>query len=175
MSASPRTKLFPSNPAENLSNYALRGFQPSRTYKVYHRATMASISSPMWPAPTPIAQLQPIAEPETRSISGIVTLIWPYSASLSSYSFLLVEPDFRLRRRHGQVRLHFHGSSAKAVARAGIKGGDKVLLSLQDVQWAKGVSDEITEQTPGRSIEWELRFEKRLILQVRKASFVDSE
>ena len=125
---------------------------------------MAPTGSSLWPSLTPIAQLQPSIETEDRTTAGIVTLIWPYSASQKSYSFLLVEPDFRLRRHNGQVRLHFTGSVAKAVARGGIKSGDQILLSLEGVQWAR---DGSTEKTPGRGIEWELLFEERVKLQVR--------
>ncbi len=134
---------------------------------------MASTSAPSWPDPTPIAQLEPSIETTDTSISGIVTLIWPYSASQSSYSLLLVEPDFRLRRHKGQVRLHFTGSSAKAVARGGIQSGDRLLLSLEDVQWTQNASTaEITTQTPGKGIDWELQFGERVVLQVRKVGLV---
>lgn len=128
---------------------------------------MASSGPPLWPDPTPIAELQPTTETGNRSVVGIVTLIWPYSASQGSYSFLLVEPDFRLRRQKGQVRLRFSGSSAKAVAKGGIKSGDKIILGLEDVQWAKDQPNEIAQQSPGRSIEWELCFGERVLLQVR--------
>ena len=124
-----------------------------------------------WLSPTPIAQLQPLEEASAQSVTGIVTLIWPYSASRSSYSFLLVEPDFRLRRHKGQVRLRFFGSSAKAVAKAGLKSGDKVVLSLSAAQWTKDVSHETADQTPGRGIEWELCFQERVTLEVRKVVY----
>jgi len=134
---------------------------------------MAPTSAPSWPDPTPIAQLEPSIERTNTSVSGIVTLIWPYSASQSSYSLLLVEPDFRLRRHKGQVRLHFTGSSAKAVARGGIQSGDRVLLSLEGVQWTQDASaTETTTQTPGKGIDWELRFRDRVVLQVCKVGLV---
>lgn len=134
---------------------------------------MVSTGVLSWPDPTPIAQLEPSIDSTNTSVSGIVTLIWPYSASQSSYSLLLVEPDFRLRRHKGQVRLHFTGSSAKAVARGGIRSGDHIWLSLADVQWTKAASTaEITRQTPGKGIDWELQFRERVVLQVCKVGLV---
>jgi hypothetical protein len=113
----------------------------------------------------PIAQLTPdLSAPSATSIKAIVTLIWPYSSSNSSLTVLLAEPDFRLRRTRGQVRVQFSGSSANAVHEAGIGSGDEVMLSLDGVEWNK---DESAGQTPGRSIEWELKFTERLLLQVR--------
>ena len=111
----------------------------------------------------PIADLDPSLETFHTSIVGIVTLIWPYSSSSKTFGLLLVEPDFRLRRNKGQVRVHFTGSSATAVARSGIGIGAQVSLSLVGVQWAK---DESTPKTPGKGVEWELRFSERLALQV---------
>ena len=113
----------------------------------------------------PIAQLQPGLDNDSTNVSGIVTLIWPYALHSQTLSFLLVEPDFRLRRHRGQVRVHFHGSSAKALSRSGIVSGDKLSLSLKGVEWAK---DTLTALTPGRGIEWELRYGERLVLQVRQ-------
>ena len=123
---------------------------------------LTPLESP-WQNPVPIAHLEPSAELDGRPVAGIVTLIWPYSASQKSYGLLLVEPDFRLRRQKGQVRLKFTGRSAKAVARAEIQSGDQLLLSLQDVQWAR---DDSKEKTPGKGVDWELRFGDRALLQV---------
>jgi hypothetical protein len=78
-------------------------------------------------------------------------------------AFLLVEPDFRLRRTRGQVRVQFSGSSAKSVAKAGIASGDEVILSLDGVEW---VQDETPFATPGRGVEFDLKFTERLLLQV---------
>lgn len=118
------------------------------------------------PTPSiPIARLHPELNAETVSVTGIVTLIWPYASSTHSTSLLLVEPDFRLRRHQGQVRVHFHGSSAKAVARARISIGDKILLSLRGTTWGRNPQ---LSTTPGKSIEWELQYGERLLLQVRR-------
>ncbi len=115
----------------------------------------------------PIALLNPSLPTAARSlIKAVVTLIWPYSSSTRSLTVLLAEPDFRLRRSKGQVRVQFLGSSAHHVFKAGIGSGDQVILSLDGVNWAK---DESTKQTPGRGIEWELRFTEKLIIQVRSS------
>ena len=116
------------------------------------------------PASTPIAQLNPDLKNDDSFVAGVVTLIWPYAASKNTFSLLLVDPDFRLRLRRGQVRVHFQGSSAKAVARSGISSGDQLLLSLRGAQWVK---DSTAATTPGRGIDWQLQYGERLVLQVR--------
>lgn len=117
------------------------------------------------PAPSvPIAQLHPDLELANTSVTGIVTLVWPYTSFTKSTRVLLVEPDFRLRRQRGQVRIKFQGSSAKAVAKAGITSGDQLLLSLVGTQWAR---DESAAGTPGKGIEWELLYTERVQLEVR--------
>jgi hypothetical protein len=61
--------------------------------------------------------------------------------------------------------VQFSGSSAKAIARAGIASGDEVLLCLEGAEF---IHDEATTvSTPGRGIEFELKFAERLVLQVR--------
>lgn len=118
----------------------------------------------------PIAQLAPNLEsPNNYSVHGIVTLVWPYSSSTQSYSLLLVEPDFRLRRHRGQVRVHFQGSSAKAIARICVNSGDALVLSLQGASWEK---DPTSSTTPGRGIECELVFGEYVVLEVRKRLWV---
>ncbi|CZT13809.1 uncharacterized protein RCO7_09018 [Rhynchosporium graminicola] len=113
----------------------------------------------------PIAQLNPeVTAPATRSIRAVVTLTWPYSSATGSVAFLLSEPDFRLRRAKGQVRVRFSGSSAKAVRASGIASGDEIVLSLDGVEW---VSNDATVVTPGRGIEYELGFSERLLLEFR--------
>jgi hypothetical protein len=78
-------------------------------------------------------------------------------------AFLLAEPDFRLRRIRGQVRVQFSGSSAKEVGKSGIASGDEVTLCLDGVEW---VQDAALFDTPGRGVEFEMRFTERLLLQV---------
>ncbi|KAL8894450.1 MAG: hypothetical protein Q9192_004311 [Flavoplaca navasiana] len=85
--------------------------------------------------------------------------------SNQTFSILLAEPDFRLRRQRGQVRVQFRGSSAKALARCDVQSGDYVDLALSHAQWEK---KESASGTPGRGIEWELRFEERVVLQIQR-------
>lgn len=112
----------------------------------------------------PIAQLDPTTTASSKTVQGIVTLIWPYSVSSQTFSILLAEPDFRLRRQRGQVRVQFRGSSAKALAKCDVQSGDLVKLSLVNAQWEGA---ETASGTPGRGIGWELRFDERVVLQVR--------
>jgi hypothetical protein len=112
----------------------------------------------------PIAELtELLTTPASRSVKAIVTLTWPYSSATGSVAFLLAEPDFRLRRSKGQVRVQFSGSSAKAIAKAGIASGDEITLCLDGVEWMR---DETELSTPGRGVEYELKFTERLLLQV---------
>lgn len=128
-------------------------------------ANSANISSSS--SQVQIAQLSPTI-PTPASIKAIVALIWPYSSVTNSAAILLAEPDFRLRRERGQVRVLFTGSSGRAVAGSGIGSGDLVTLSLEGVEWVK---DDSTTRTPGRGIEWELRYTERLLLEVRFISY----
>lgn len=115
---------------------------------------------------TPIAELSENLEaPATRSIRAIVTLTWPFSSATGSVAFLLAEPDFRLRRSKGQVRVQFSGSSARHIAKAGIASGDEVTICLDGVEW---IHDEAELSTPGRGIEYELKFTERLLLKFRQ-------
>ncbi|RQM08634.1 hypothetical protein DH86_00000356, partial [Scytalidium sp. 3C] len=56
---------------------------------------------------------------------------------------------------------------AKAVTEAGIASGDEIILSLDGAEWIK---DDKPSATPGRAIEFELKFKERLLLQ-----FIDAE
>lgn len=111
----------------------------------------------------PIAQLHPDQDVSGKSITGLVTLLWPYSKSQRTFSLLLVEPDFRLRRQNGQVRVHLQGPSASVLAKSGVQSGDQIILNLEGVNWLR---DESTKETPGRGIEWQLQFGECLSLQV---------
>ncbi|KAL9011059.1 MAG: hypothetical protein Q9173_004059, partial [Seirophora scorigena] len=113
----------------------------------------------------PIAKLEPSLIESGRPVQGVVTLVWPYSTSNQSFSILLAEPDFRLRRQKGQVRVHFTGSSAKAVSRCNPQSGDHVTLNLVGAQWEK---DETASKTPGRGIDWQLRFGERATLKIQR-------
>lgn len=111
---------------------------------------------------TPIAELGPhLTNTATRATKGVVTIVWPYSTVTKSLSFVLAEPDFRLRREKGQVRVTFSGPCAKAVAEASIGGGDEVLLSLDGVEW---VDNDVPG--PGKPLEWQARFPSGALLKV---------
>ena len=114
----------------------------------------------------PIAQLTPLlTAPSSRSIKAAVTLIWPYSSATKVVAFLLAEPDFRLRRTRGQVRVQFSGSSAEAIKGSGIESGDEITLCLDGAEFLHGE----TLSTPGKGVEFELRFSERLLLEVSES------
>ncbi|KXH38171.1 hypothetical protein CSIM01_10486 [Colletotrichum simmondsii] len=117
-----------------------------------------------------IAQLSPaLQDPKTRVVRGVVTITWPYSIVRKNIAFLLAEADFRLRRAKGQVRVEFAGSSAKAIADAALGSGDEIALSLDGVEL---VADDSKTRVPGTSLEWQLKFTERVLLQ---AKISDSE
>ncbi|KAK3359704.1 hypothetical protein B0T25DRAFT_106930 [Lasiosphaeria hispida] len=114
---------------------------------------------------TPIAQLNPdLADQASRVVRGEVTITWPYNRVKNTIAFLLAEPDVRLRRAKGQVRIELHGPSAKAIADCGLGGGDEVLFSLDSVEYAK---DESPGRIPGARLDWQLQFTNKLILQAK--------
>ena len=114
---------------------------------------------------TPIANLNPeLPELASKHIRAVVSLVWPYSSLTRQFALLLAEPDFRLRRKKGQVRVRFCGPSAKAIAESGVGIGDEVVLELRGAQFVQEEADTI--QTPGRSIDWELSFSRTLVAQV---------
>jgi hypothetical protein len=113
--------------------------------------------------PTPIAELNPeLPERDSIHFKAAVTLIWPFSSSQRNFALLLAEPDFRLRRKKGQVRARFSGSSARALATTGVGIGDEVVLSLRGAQFVK----EGTVSTPGRSIDWELEYTQTVAVRI---------
>ncbi|KAK2763046.1 hypothetical protein FQN54_009679 [Arachnomyces sp. PD_36] len=115
-----------------------------------------------------IAELSPSLEnPKQRYVCAVVTLLWPFSSSTRSFSLLLSDPDFRLRRLNGQVKATFHGSSAEAVAHSKVGIGDTVILGLDGVQW---VNHEAGDATPGKGINWDLNFNDRVVLEVHRDS-----
>ncbi|MCJ1390193.1 hypothetical protein MMC18_003051 [Xylographa bjoerkii] len=111
----------------------------------------------------PIAQLQPSLDPSVSFVEGLVTLIWPYSSSNRSTSILLVEPDFRLRRNHGQVRISFTGASAKAIAKSGLTSGDRVSVRLTAALW---LPENAGGAPPQRGPGWELQYGRSLTIQI---------
>ncbi|KAG6244078.1 hypothetical protein E4U25_004914 [Claviceps purpurea] len=124
-------------------------------------------------APTPIAQLSPdIADAKSRVLDGVVTITWPYSNVTKSIAFILAEHDFLLRRRQGQLRVEFFGTSGKAVADAKIGGGDKVRLSLDGSQLAHC---DTTTALPAGSLEWQLKYTHRLHASICKDGYPETE
>ncbi|KAL9099394.1 MAG: hypothetical protein Q9163_005105 [Psora crenata] len=115
----------------------------------------------------PIAELNPdLVDADDCWVLGVVTLIWPYASSRKSMSLLLVEQDFRLRARRGQVRVCFNGASAKAVSQGDIGSGDELLLNLKGARWER---DESMGSTPGKAIDWKLQYRDYLRLEIRRA------
>ncbi|KAI0004017.1 hypothetical protein F4779DRAFT_630486 [Xylariaceae sp. FL0662B] len=115
---------------------------------------------------TAIADLNPdLPELTSRVVRGVVTITWPYNSVKNTFAFILAEPDFRLRRNKGQVRIDFEGSSARAAGESGLSSGDEVLVGLDGATWE-------TEQTkkrqslPGAGVDWKLKFAEKLLLQV---------
>jgi hypothetical protein len=110
-----------------------------------------------------ISALNPeLSAVETKHFRATVTLIWPYSSSTRQFAILLAEPELRLRRKNGQVRVRFSGASAKAIATTGVGIGDEVVLSLRGAQFVQ----EGVISTPGRSIDWELSYTQTVVVQV---------
>jgi hypothetical protein len=113
---------------------------------------------------TPIASLSPdLTDQSFRAVVGQVTLVWPYNSTTKSSAFLLAEPDIRLRRHKGQVRVQLQGPCAKAVSDLKLGGGDTVALALEGVDWVK---DNSSVRVPASRLEWQLQFSEKLVLQV---------
>lgn len=113
----------------------------------------------------PIAALRPNLDAlDSKQIKAVVTLIWPYSSSQRQFALLLAEPDFRLRRRNGQVRARFSSTSARALAATGVGIGDEVVLSLHGAQFVQHGA----VSTPGKSIDWELVYTQTVAVSVRR-------
>lgn len=112
----------------------------------------------------PIAQINPDLDHLSESlIRAAVTLVWPYSSSTKTFSFLLAEPDFRLRRFNGQVKVAFHGIVAEKVAESHVGIGDEVVLCMVGARLEK---KESAAQTPGRYVAWDVNFDDRVHLEV---------
>ena len=113
----------------------------------------------------PIASLDPSQStlPQDRTLIAEIALLWPYSSSTRRAALLITEPDFRLRRHRGQVRVQLHGAAASAVGPSRIAIGDHVQLSLEGAAWA-GERSAVT--APGRAVDGELMFDRELHLKV---------
>ncbi|KAK3296902.1 uncharacterized protein B0H64DRAFT_423265 [Chaetomium fimeti] len=122
-------------------------------------APLASLSA------TPIAQLNPdLPNQASRSVRGEVTITWPYNSVTKKLAFLIAEPDVRLRRAKGQIRIELHGPSAKAASESGLGASDELLFSLAGAEWSKDASP---GRIPGARVEWQLQFNQKLALQVK--------
>ena len=112
----------------------------------------------------PISSLSKDEQPNSNSqVHAVVTLIWPFSSRTRSCAILLADPDFRLRRSRGQVRVQLHGSAAIAVAKSGIGISDDVWLRLDGASWTDEAAPTLT---PGKGLEGQLVFRDRLVLKV---------
>lgn len=139
--------------------------------RVHIRAvTMDSPNQPPEPPPAghstmiPIAQIDPGYEQLAESsIRATITLVWPYSSLTKSFSSLLAEPDVRLRRPNGQVKVTFHGLVAERIAKTHVGIGDEVVLDLAGCRLEK---NDTAAQTPGRYVAWDVHFDDRVHLQV---------
>ncbi|KAJ4308459.1 hypothetical protein N0V94_009344, partial [Neodidymelliopsis sp. IMI 364377] len=114
----------------------------------------------------PIASLHPhLASRESKQLTALVTLIWPYSPSARQFALLLAEPSFRARRHNGQVRVRFTSTAARALANTGVGIGDEVVLSLQGAEIVRAHMG----HTPRKSVEWELVYKQTVVVTVRRA------
>ena len=116
--------------------------------------------------PISISEISPAKEGlDACCIRTVISLVWPYSASTNSLSFLLSDRDFRLRGANGSVKAIFRGPAAERVAetRAGI--GDEVVLSLQG---SVLVGNDDTTGSPRQRVAWEVQFESRVFLEVNQ-------
>lgn len=113
-----------------------------------------------------IAELTPsLADAGDKQIRAVVTLLWPYSSSTLKVALLLAEPDFRLRKENGQVRVQLTGPAAQAIARSYVGIGDEVVLTLAGAKWVGAVPG---VHTPGKSIDAELMFREKLRMEIHK-------
>ncbi|KAI0600371.1 hypothetical protein F4775DRAFT_61167 [Biscogniauxia sp. FL1348] len=116
---------------------------------------------------TAIADLDPqLSEPATRAVQGVVTITWPYNSVKNTVAFILAEPDFRLRRNKGQVRINFSGQAAKAVGANALGSNDEVTLSLEGAEWEPEEAKK-RQSLPGASLDWQLRFSDKILLKVK--------
>ncbi|KAK4168040.1 hypothetical protein QBC43DRAFT_361683 [Cladorrhinum sp. PSN259] len=114
---------------------------------------------------TPIAQLNPdLPAQASLAVRGEVGIKWPYNSVTKTLAFLVAEPDVRLRRAKGQVRIELHGPSAKAFSNCEFGAGDELLLNLDGVEWAKDTSP---GRIPGSRVDWQLQFREKLTLQIK--------
>ncbi|KAI5792803.1 hypothetical protein FPQ18DRAFT_258715 [Pyronema domesticum] len=118
-------------------------------------------NSDPWPSTLlPLSALTPNSATTNAHLSGVVTLLWPYSISEKTLSILLCEPDFRLRAQKGQLRVNFRGAAAEAVESRRVQIGERVELSLLGVEL-----EELQEATQ-RDVPWTACYGRRLVMRV---------
>jgi hypothetical protein len=116
-----------------------------------------------------IAELAPekVTESQTSPyVEAVISLVLdPYSKRKESLSLLLAEPDVRLRRAKGQLKVTFQGPAAQQVTRSELNIGDVILLRIDHAEW-RDTGDAVA--TPGKKIQWDLHFKKRVVLEARR-------
>ncbi|KAI1377195.1 hypothetical protein F4677DRAFT_415585 [Hypoxylon crocopeplum] len=123
---------------------------------------------------TAIADLNPdLKEPASRAVRGVVTITWPYNSVKGTFAFILAEPDYRLRRSKGQVRVNLSGPSAKAAGESGLSSGDEVLVGLDGAEWEPEEAKKRLSLS-GAGISWQLKFSEKLLLQVASVETGDT-
>ena len=73
-----------------------------------------------------------------------------------------------MRYKKGQVRVQVHGAVAQALAKSKFGIGDEVELNLEGAHW---VDTEPGVTTPGKSLDSELLFRRKISVKVRGCSF----
>lgn len=113
----------------------------------------------------PISHLSPLStDPSGPSyVLAQVALVWPYSSSTGTLALLLADTDFRRRKSKGQVKVVFRHGCAREVARTRVGIGDVVKLALAGCEWTE-TGDAVS--TPGKKIDWDIEYRRRVILQV---------
>ena len=101
-----------------------------------------------------------------RHLEAVVILVWPYSSSTRSLSFLVVEKDVKLRNTRGQLKVTYHGKAAREVAKLRPGVGDLLHLHLANVEI---VEEEDGVSTPGKKAGFVLHFPAGARLDARKA------
>jgi len=110
----------------------------------------------------PIACLCPdLPSFHTKVMTGLVVLVWPYSHLECKSSLLLAEPDARIRRNGGHVRVRLSGASAQHAFKCGVTIGDEITIELRSARFTENSNSNLVT-TAGERVKWDLAFESRL-------------